>query len=215
MRRKIVEIDDPHMEMKALNLIPNDSILNIIDLSKNLIDTEDDSRVFQFSAQEIKNIDLQADTSARVMVVSDGENFLVPSVIYRTKKNNHLYEVSSVNNFMSPENYNEFAHLIAQELESEHEVAIYNFELIKQKDHWLVTKKYRGMTNDIIRHELASSVHVIDTLVKLLLGNKIGDNLSLEEIFNNFDEQYLLTIDDKRYKLLNKEEMEDELKNLR
>ncbi|CAJ2233736.1 carbamoyl phosphate synthase large subunit [Companilactobacillus paralimentarius] len=215
MRRKIVEVDDPHMEMKALNLIPSDSILNIIDLSKNLVDTEDDSRVFQFSAQEIKNIDLQANTSARVMVVSDGENFLVPSVIYRTKKNNHLYEVSSVNNFMSPENYNEFSQLIAQELEDENQVAIYNFELIKQKDHWLVTKKYRGMTNDIIRHELASSVHVIDTLVKLLLGNKIGDNLSLEEIFNNFDEQYLLTIDDKRYKLLNKEEMEDELKNLR
>ncbi|CAJ1178804.1 carbamoyl phosphate synthase large subunit [Companilactobacillus paralimentarius DSM 13238 = JCM 10415] len=215
MRRKIVEVDDPHMEMKALNLIPSDSILNIIDLSKNLVDTEDDSRVFQFSAQEIKNIDLQANTSARVMVVSDGENFLVPSVIYRTKKNNHLYEVSSVNNFMSPENYNEFSQLIAQELEDENQVAIYNFELIKQKDHWLVTKKYRGMTNDIIRHELASSVHVIDTLVKLLLGNKIGDDLSLEETFNNFDEQYLLTIDDKRYKLLNKEEMEDELKNLR
>jgi hypothetical protein len=207
MRRKIVEIDDPHMEMSSLDLIPSKSILNIIDLSKNLVDT-DDKRVFQFSAQEIKNMDLKANTSARVMVVSDGENFLVPSVIYRTKKNNHLYEVSSVNNFMTQSNYDEFNHLIAQELEKDDQVAIYNFEMIKREDHWLVTKKYRGMTNDIIRHELASSVHVIDTLVKLLLGNKIGADLSLDEIFNNADEQYLLTIDDKRYKLLNKEEMQ-------
>ncbi|TGD24644.1 ATP-grasp domain-containing protein [Companilactobacillus suantsaicola] len=214
MRRKLIEIDDPHMEMKSLNLIPSDSILNIIDLSKNLIDT-DDKRVFQFSAQELKNIGLKGDTVARVMVITDGNNFLVPSVIYRTKRNNHLYEVSSVNNFMQVETCNQFAKLIKQELEDETEVAIYNFELILQNDHWLVSKKYRGMTNDIIRHELASSVHVIDTLVKLLLGNKIDDDMPLDKIFSNYDEDYLLTIDDKRYKLLDKEGMQKAMNELK
>ncbi|WP_119326295.1 ATP-grasp domain-containing protein [Companilactobacillus musae] len=213
MRRKVVEIDDPHMEVKSLGLIDNDSVLNIIDLSKNLVDT-DDKRVFQFSAQEIKNIDLEGNTSVRVMVVSDGENYLAPSVIYQAKRDNHLYEISSVNNFMTPEDRADIAELITQELEDDHNVDIYNFEMVKNHDHWLVTKKYRGMTNDIIRHELASSVHVIDTLVKLLLGNKIDSDLSLEKIFDNFDEKYLLTIDDKKYKLLDKEEIQNKLTEL-
>ncbi|KRO00563.1 ATP-grasp domain-containing protein [Companilactobacillus kimchiensis] len=214
MRRKVVEIDDPHMEIKSLGLIKNESILNIIDLSKNLVDDED-KRVFRFSAQEIKNIGLEGDTSVRVMVVSDGKNYLAPSVIYQAKRDKHLYEISSVNNFMSAEDRAEIASLITQELEDDHHVDIYNFEMVKNHDHWLVTKKYRGMTTDIIRHELASSVHVIDTLVKLLLGNKIDDDLSLEKIFDNFDESYLLTIDDKRYKLLNKEEIQTKLDELR
>lgn len=214
MRKKIIEIDDPHMEMKSLKLIPNDNILNIIDLSKNLIDSGDD-RLFQFSAQEIKNTGITSDISARVMVVTDGHDFLVPSVILRMKKNKHLYEVSSVNNFMTPEDYNDFSKLISGELEDEDQVAIYNFEFVRPNDRWLVSKKYRGMTNDIIRHELASSVHVIDTLVKLLLGNKIGNDLPLTKIFSNCDEDYLLTIDNKRYKLLDKAGMQktiDELK---
>jgi len=202
------------MEFKSLKVVSSDNILNIIDLSKNLVDT-DDKRVFQFSAQEIKNIDLEGDTSVRVMVVSDGDNYLVPSVIYQGKRDNHLYEISSVNNFMTAEDRVEIAELITQELEDDHHVDIYNFEMVKNHDHWLVTKKYRGMTNDIIRHELASSVHVIDTLVKLLLGNKIGSDLSLEDIFNNFDEDYLLTVDDKRYKLLDKEEIQAKLDELR
>jgi len=214
LRRKVVEIDDPHMEFKNLKLISDDNILNIIDLSKNLADSED-KRVFQFSAQEIKNMNLEGDTSVRVMVVSDGENYLVPSVIYQAKRDGHLYEVSSVNNFMTPEDRADIAELVSQELEDDHHVDIYNFEMIKNHDHWLVTKKYRGMTNDIIRHELASSVHVIDTLVKLLLGNKIGSDHSLEEVFNNFDEDYLLTIDDKRYKLLDKETIQAKLDELR
>ncbi|WP_338214357.1 ATP-grasp domain-containing protein [Companilactobacillus muriivasis] len=214
MRRKVVEIDDPHMEMKSLGLIEHDSVLNIIDLSKNLVDTGDD-RVFQFSAQEIKNIELKGDTSVRVMVVTDGNNFLAPSVIYRGRRDNHLYEISSVNNFMTAEDRVEISKLIKLELEDNDKVDIFNFEMVKSNDHWLVTKKYRGMTNDIIRHELASSVHVIDTLVKLLLGNKIDDDLSLEKVFDNFDEKYLLTIDDKRYKLLDKEEIQEKLKELR
>jgi len=214
MRQKVIEIDDPHMEMKALKLIPDDSILNIIDLSKNLIDSGDD-RVFQFSPQEIKNIDLTGDTSLRVMVITDGNNFLAPSVIFRTKKDNHLYEVSSVNNFMTAKDRAEVAQLIKEELADEKKVAIYNFEMVENNNHWLVTKKYRGMTNDIIRHELASSVHVLDTLVKLLLGNKIDDDLPLEKVFNNFDEDYLLTIDDKRYKLLDKTGIIDSLSDLR
>jgi len=200
--------------MKSLGLIKNESVLNIIDLSKNLVDTEDD-RVFQFSAQEIKNIELKGDTTVRVMVVTDGNNFLAPSVIYRGKRDNHLYEISSVNNFMTAEDRVEISKLIKQELEDNNKVDIFNFEMVKSNDHWLVTKKYRGMTNDIIRHELASSVHVIDTLVKLLLGNKIDDDLSLEKVFDNFDEKYLLTIDDKRYKLLDKEEIQEKLKELR
>lgn len=214
MRRKVVEIDDPHMEMKSLGLIDSESVLNIIDLSKNLVDT-DDKRVFQFSAQEIKNIELSGNTSVRVMVVSDGKNYLAPSVIYQAKRDNHLYEISSVNNFMTAEDRVDIAALISHELEKDDHVDIYNFEMVKSNGHWLVTKKYRGMTNDIIRHELASSVHVIDTLVKLLLGNKIGDDLSLEQIFDNFDEQYLLTIDNKRYKLLDKDEIQKKLDELR
>lgn len=214
IRRKVVEIDDPHMEMRNLGLIDDDSILKIIDLSKNLVDTNDD-RVFQFSAQEIKNIDLESNTTLRVMVVSDGKNYLIPSVIYQAKRNKHLYEISSVNNFMTIEDRADVSKLINQELEDEKQVDIYNFEIVKSNDHWLVTKKYRGMTSDIIRHELASSVHVIDTLVKLLLGNKIDDNLSLEKIFDNFDEKFLLTIDSKRYKLLDKDETEAELSELK
>lgn len=214
IRRKVVEIDDPHMEMRNLGLIDDDSILKIIDLSKNLVDTNDD-RVFQFSAQEIKNIDLESNTTLRVMVVSDGKNYLIPSVIYQAKRNKHLYEISSVNNFMTIEDRADVSKLISQELEDEKQVDIYNFEIVKSNDHWLVTKKYRGMTSDIIRHELASSVHVIDTLVKLLLGNKIDDNLSLEKIFDNFDEKFLLTIDSKRYKLLDKDETEAELSELK
>ncbi|WP_201307640.1 ATP-binding protein [Companilactobacillus farciminis] len=214
MRRKVVEIDDPHMEMKNLGLIANDSVLNIIDLSKNLIET-DDKRVFQFSAQELKDLKLSGNTSVRVMVVSDGENFLAPSVIYQAKRDGHLYEISSVNQFMTIEDRASISRLIKQELENDKKVDIYNFELVKNNDHWLMTKKYRGMTNDIIRHELASSVHVIDTLVKLLLGNKIGDDLTLEKIFDNFDNRYLLTIDSKRYQLLDEEETKTELSKLR
>ncbi|KRK99710.1 ATP-grasp domain-containing protein [Companilactobacillus futsaii] len=214
MRRKVVEIDDPHMEMKNLGLIKNDSVLNIIDLSKNLIET-DDKRVFQFSAQELKNLKLTGGTSVRVMVVSDGENFLAPSVIYQAKRDGHLYEISSVNQFMTVEDRANISRLIKQELEDDSKVDIYNFELVKSNDHWLMTKKYRGMTNDIIRHELASSVHVIDTLVKLLLGNKIGDDLTLEKVFDNFDDKYLLTIDSKRYQLLDEEETKIELSKLR
>lgn len=213
-RRKVVEIDDPHMEIKSLDLIDSDSILNIIDLSKNMVDTDDD-RVFQFSAQEIKNIDLTGNTTVKIMVISDGQNYLAPSVIYRGKRDGHTYEISSVNNFMTVEDRADFAGLISQELEKDNHVDIYNFELVKSNGHWLVTKKYRGMTNDIIRHELASSVHVIDTLVKLLLGNKIGSDLSLEDIFNNFDTKYLLTIDKKRYKLLDKDEIQTKLHELR
>ena len=214
MRRKMIEIDDPHMEMKSLKLIPKDSVLKTIDLSKNLVDSED-GQVFQFSAQELKSMDIPGDTTVRVMVVTDGENYLAPSVIYRTKKDNHFYEVSSVNNFMTADDRADIAALIKTELEDNDQVDIFNFEMVKSNDHWLVTKKYRGMTNDIIRHELASSVHVIDTLVKLILGNKIDDKMSLEDIFNNFDEDYLLTIDDKRYKLLNREEMAEYVHDLR
>ncbi|HCD07976.1 MAG TPA: carbamoyl phosphate synthase large subunit [Lactobacillus sp.] len=214
MRRKVIEIDDPHMEIKGLGLIDNDSILNIIDLSKNLVDT-DDKRVFQFSSQKVKDIELEGNTLVRVMVVSDGKNYLAPAVIYRAKRDDHLYEISSVNNFMTPEDRADIAELINQELEENDHVDIYSFEIIKNHDHWLVTKKYRGMTSDIIRHELASSVHVIDTLVKLLLGNKIDDNLSLEKIFDNFGEKYLLTIDSKRYKLLDKDEIQAKLNELR
>ncbi|WP_195702062.1 ATP-grasp domain-containing protein [Companilactobacillus futsaii] len=214
MRRKVVEIDDPHMEMKNLGLIKNDGVLNIIDLSKNLIET-DDKRVFQFSAQELKNLKLTGGTSIRVMVISDGENFLAPSVIYQAKRDGHLYEISSVNQFMTIEDRANISRLIKQELEDDSKVDIYNFELVKSNDHWLMTKKYRGMTNDIIRHELASSVHVIDTLVKLLLGNKIGDDLTLEKVFDNFDDKYLLTIDSKRYQLLDEEETKTELSKLR
>ncbi|GEO77713.1 carbamoyl phosphate synthase large subunit [Companilactobacillus mindensis DSM 14500] len=214
MRRKVVEIDDPHMEIKSLGLIDKDSVLRTIDLSKNIVDDENE-QVFQFSAQELKNIDLEGNTSVRVMVVSDGKNYLAPSVIYQAKRDNHLYEVSSVNNFMTVEDRADIAHLISQELENYDHVDIYNFEMVKSHDHWLVTKMYRGMTSDIIRHELASSVHVIDTLVKLLLGNKIDDDLSLEKIFANFDEQYLLAIDCKRYKLLDKDEMQEKLTEYR
>lgn len=215
MRRKVVEIDDPHMEIKNLGLIDKDSVLQVIDLSKNLVDDEDDDQVFQFNAQELKNIDLPGNTSVRVMVVSDGKNYLVPSVIYQAKRDGHLYEVSSVNNFMTEKDRADIASLIGQEIEEYDHVDIYNFEMVKTNDHWLVTKKYRGMTSDIIRHELASSVHVIDTLVKLLLGNKIDDDLSLEKIFANFDEQYLLAIDCKRYKLLDKNEMQEKLAEYR
>ena len=214
MRRKVVEIDDPHMEMKSLDLIKRENVLNIIDLSKNIVDTED-GHVFQFSAQEIKNMDLTGDSILRVMVVSDGKNYLAPSVIYRAQRDKHIYEVSSINNFMTAEDRAEVANLINQELAEDNQVDIFNFEMVLNHDHWLVTKKYRGMTNDIIRHELASSVHVLDTLVKLLLGNKIDDDLSLEKIFDNFDEQYLLTIDDKRYQLLDKQEAQAKLKELR
>ena len=214
IRRKMVEIDDPHMEMKSLKLIEPDSVLQVIDLSKNLVDNENE-QVFQFSAQELKNIDLDGNTSVRVMVVSDGKNYLAPSVIYQAKRDGHLYEVSSVNNFMTAEDRADIAELISQEIEDYDHVDIYNFEMVKNHDHWLVTKKYRGMTSDIIRHELASSVHVIDTLVKLLLGNKIDDDLSLEKIFDNFDEEYLLTIDNKRYKLLDKDEIQAKLDEFR
>ncbi|MCV3763537.1 ATP-grasp domain-containing protein [Companilactobacillus farciminis] len=214
MRRKVVEIDDPHMEMKSLGLISNESVLNIIDLSKNLIET-DDKRVFQFSAQELKDLKLTGETSLRVMVVSDGENYLAPSVIYQAKRDGHLYEISSVNNFMTVEDRANISRLIKDELEDDNSVDIYNFEMVKNNDHWLMTKKYRGMTNDIIRHELASSVHVIDTLVKLLLGNKIGTDLTLEKIFDNFDDKYLLTIDSKRFQLLDEEETKAELSKLR
>jgi hypothetical protein len=140
---------------------------------------------------------------------------LAPSVIYQAKRDGHLYEISSVNQFMTVEDRASISRLIRQELENDEKVDIYNFELVKNNDHWLMTKKYRGMTNDIIRHELASSVHVIDTLVKLLLGNKIGDDLTLEKIFDNFDNRYLLTIDSKRYQLLDEEETKTELSKLR
>lgn len=213
-REKVIEIDDPYMEMKSLNLIPEDSVFKVIDFSKHLTDLEKSNDVFQINARQLKSIDIPSEISLRAMVVTDGNNYLVPSVIYRQEKDGHSFEVSSYNNFLPVEDRSIISKLIEQELEDNHEVNVFNFEFVRSNDHWVITKSFEGMTNDIIRHELASSVHVIDTLVKLILGNKIEDNKTLEEIFNNQDSRYLMTIDDKRYNLLDFEDTKEQLSKL-
>ncbi|WP_125763908.1 ATP-binding protein [Companilactobacillus hulinensis] len=211
MREKVIEIDDPYMEMQSLNLIPKDSIFKTIDFSRHLIDTDDNSNVFQISSKLMKDITIPSEISLRAMVVTDGNNYLVPSVIYRKERDGHSFEISSYNNFLPIEDRSALSKLIEQELENYTDVNVFNFEFAKSNGHWIITKVYQGMTNDIIRHELASSVHVIDTLVKLILGNKIEDNKTLEEIYQNVDDRYLLTIDDKRYNLLRYDAIKEQI----
>lgn len=215
MRERVIEIDDPYMEMKKLDLIPEESIFKIIDFSRHLVDEGDNSNVFQISSKKLKDIAISTNISIRAMVVTDGKNYLVPSLIYREDWDKYSFEVSSYNNFLSIEDRSALSQLIDRELENYSEVNVFNFEFSKSNGHWIVTKLYQGMTDDIIRHELASSVHVIDTLVKLILGNKIDDNKTLQDIYQNVDDRYLLTLDDKKYNLLNYDDMKEQLNKLK
>lgn len=217
VRFSVLEIDDPHREMRDLNLIPDNKIFKVIDFSKfwNL-DTSDSENedVFPINAREIKNVNITGDTTIKVMVVTDGTNYLAPSIIYRTVKNSQTYEISDFNNFLSVANKDEILKIIKHELDLYKEINIFNLEIVKRNDHWIVTKVYEGMTEDIIRHELASSVHVIDTLVKLILGNKIDEGLSLDEIFKNYDSNYLVTTNDKKFQLLDYDGVEKLLESI-
>ncbi|WP_125588904.1 ATP-binding protein [Companilactobacillus jidongensis] len=214
LREKVIEIDDPYMEMKSLDLIPQETVFKVIDFSRHLTDVDQSDDVFQINAKQLKSIEIPGEISLRAMVVTDGNNYLVPSVIYRRENNGHSFEISSYNNFLPINDRSAISKLIDQELEDNHEVNVFNFEFVKSNDHWIVSKSFEGMTEDIIRHELASSVHVIDTLVKLILGNKIDDNKTLEEIYNNQDSRYLMTVDDKKYNLLNFEDTKEQLAKL-
>ncbi|WP_238704028.1 ATP-grasp domain-containing protein [Companilactobacillus mishanensis] len=194
------EIADPHMELRHLNLIPNESVFKIIDFSETLsAEDVENNEVFQISSKKIKSLDVKGETTMRIIVVSDGDNFTIPSIIFRKSINDKSYEISSFNNFLTQPEKNEILEIVKQELSDNNQINVFNFELVKSNGHWLVTLISEGMNGDIIRHELASSVHVIDTLVKMILGNKFKIGMDIDEIFYNDDDEYLVTINDKKF----------------
>lgn len=202
IRNVAFEIADPHMEMQHLNLIDTNAIFKIIDFSQSLSEEDVSSdRVFQISSKSIKSLDLKTDKTMRVIVVSDGKSFTIPSVIYRKVIQDKSYEISSYNKFMTDSEKSEIKQAVERELEKTNKINTYNFEFAYSNDHWMITKISSGMNQDIIRHELASSVHVIDTLVKLILGNNLGTDLSTDEIFKNDDSNFLVTVNDQRFKM--------------
>lgn len=200
IRNTAYEIADPHMELAHLNLISKDNIFKIIDFSKTLSDEDlASNEVFQISSHTIKSVDLKADRKMRLIVVSDGQNFTIPSVIYRKSVDGKTFEISSFNKFMSENDKMEISTIVKQELHELSGINTYNFEFAYNHDHWIITKISSGMNHDIIRHELASSVHVIDTLVKLILGNDIKADMDVDEIFANEDTNFLVTTNDQRF----------------
>lgn len=201
IRNIAYEIADPHMELQHLNLVDTKSIFKIIDFSQTLSDEDKQSNeVFQISAKPIRSLDFKSDKTMRVIVVSDGQAFTIPSVIYRQVIDDKSYEVSSYNKFLSETEKSELVTDIKAELEKTDHINTYNFEFAFVHDHWIITKISSGMNQDIIRHELASSVHVIDTLVKLILGNNLGKDMSIEDIFYNDDKNFLVTVNDQKFK---------------
>ncbi|AKP66573.1 ATP-grasp domain-containing protein [Companilactobacillus ginsenosidimutans] len=200
IRNVAVEIADPHMELQHLNLIQEKTIFKIIDFSQTLSDEDtENNRVFQISTQPIKSVDLKADTTMRIIVVSDGTSFSIPSVIFRKMVGERSYEISAFNNFLTDTDKSEITNIVKNELEDSHQINTYNFEFAYSHDHWMVTKITSGMNQDIIRHELASSVHVIDTLVKLILGNNFQADMTVDQIFKNDDEDFLVTTNDQKF----------------
>ncbi len=209
IRNVSFEIADPHMELQHLNLIQEDSIFKIIDFSQTLSDEDINSNeVFQISAQPIKSVEMKSDFTMRVIVVSDGTNFSIPSVIYRQIVGEKSYEISSFNNFMTDVEKSEISAIVKSELEDLDQINTYSFEFAYHHDHWMVTKISSGMNQDIIRHELASSVHVIDTLVKLILGNTLDNEMSIDDIFHNDDTNFLVTVNDQKFTTYETEDIE-------
>lgn len=206
VRNIAYEIADPHMELPHLNLIDDKAIFKIIDFSKTLSDEDmNNNEVFQISTQVIKSIDMKADLSMRIIVVSDGKSFTIPSVIYRKMVGDKSYEISSFNKFMTEREKNEIATIVKEELSQLNQINTYNFEFAFINGHWMITKISAGMNQDIIRHEIASSVHVIDTLVKLILGNTLEHDMSIEKIFQNDDKNFLVTINVQKFQSYNEE----------
>jgi carbamoyl-phosphate synthase large subunit len=214
IRNVAYEIADPHMELQHLNLIHEKQIFKIIDFSKTLSEEDtENNEVFQISTKPIKSLDLKADITMRVIVVSDGKSFTVPSVIFRKMVGDKSYEISSYNKFMSESGKREIREIIENELSEQNQINTYNFDFAYSHDHWMITKISSGMNQDIIRHELASSVHVIDTLVKLILGNNLGKDLSTDEIFENDDTDFLVTINDQKFTTYDEQGILDLLEN--
>ncbi|WP_099974776.1 ATP-grasp domain-containing protein [Lactobacillus terrae] len=211
VREKVFQIDDPHYELNSLNIIPEEKVFKIIDLSETVLNEDDSDKVFKINSELVVDNKLESDISIRLMSITDGSGIRIPSLIYRNESNSESFEIGSYNNFLTETEKDEIYTLISNALEENDKINIFSFDLVYLKGNWVISRIYHGIDEDIIIHELGSSIHMIDTLVKLILGNTLEKTDNLEEIFKNTDQFYLLIRDNKKIKILPQEDIENYL----